>query len=67
MEDHLPNVQLFAIQITDDYFKDIFKFPITGTAPAEYSAKQKKQLVVREADFMINVGQLYKLGLDEVL
>ena len=41
LEDHLPNVQLFAINIADDYFKDIIEFLTTGTTPAEYSMKQK--------------------------
>ena len=35
--------------------------------PAKYSVKQKKQLVVKAADFPIIAGQLYKLGLDEIL
>ena len=39
----------------------------TKTAPAKYSVKQKKQLVVRETYFTIIAGQLYKLGPDEVL
>ena len=39
LEDNLPNVQLFFVQIIDDYFKDIIEFLTTGTAPAEYSAK----------------------------
>ena len=35
--------------------------------PVEYSMKQKKQLLVRVADFTIIVGQLYKLGPNEIL
>ena len=31
------------------------------------STQQKKQLVVREDDFTLIVGQLYKMGLDEIL
>ena len=39
----------------------------TGNAPVEYSEKQRKQLVVKATNFTIIVGQLYKLGLDEIL
>jgi hypothetical protein len=39
----------------------------TGMAPSEYTITQKKQLVVRVADFSLIVGQLYKMGPDEIL
>jgi hypothetical protein len=35
--------------------------------PSEYTITQKKQLVVRTADFSLIVGQLYKMGPDEIL
>ena len=67
LEDSLPDAQLFSIQIIDDYFVDIIEFLTAGSAPAEYSEKQRKQLVVKAIDFTIIVGQLYKLGPDEIL
>jgi hypothetical protein len=36
-------------------------------APHEYTVIQKKQLVVRAAYFQLIVGQLYKMGPDEIL
>ena len=39
----------------------------TGEAPEPYTTQQKKQLVVCAADFTLIVGQLYKLGSDEIL
>jgi hypothetical protein len=36
-------------------------------APREYTVIQKKQLVVRVADFQIIAGQLYNIGPDEIL
>jgi hypothetical protein len=36
-------------------------------ALSEYTISQKKQLVVRVADFSLIVGQLYKMGPDEIL
>jgi hypothetical protein len=35
--------------------------------PSEYTIPQKKQLVVHAADFSLIVGQLYKMGPDEIL
>ena len=67
LEDNLPDAQLFSIQIANDYFKDIIEFLTTGTTPTEYNTKYKKYLVVRATDFNLITGQLYKLGLDEVL
>ena len=67
LEDNLPDVHLFTIHITDNYFVDIIKFITIGTAPTEYSTKKNKQLVVKVANFIIIVGQLYKLGPDEIL
>ena len=60
-------MQLFSIDIADDYFKDIIEFLTMGTAPTEYSEKQKKQLVVKVADFTLIAGKLYKLGPYEIL
>jgi hypothetical protein len=36
-------------------------------APSEYTIPQKKQLVVRAADFSLIAGKLYKMGPDEIL
>ena len=67
LEDNLPDVQFLSIHIEDDYFADIIEFLKTRNAPAEYNEKQRKELVVKATDFTIIVGQLYKLGLDEIL
>ena len=41
-EDSLPDAQLFFVQITNDYFKDIIDFMTTGIAPSKYNMLQKK-------------------------
>ena len=46
---------------------DIIEFITTSIVLAEYSTKQKKQLVVKVVDFTIIARQLYKLGPDEIL
>ena len=58
----MPDVQLFSIQITDEYYADIIHFLTTGWAPVEFTKHQKKPLVVKAADFTLITGQLYKLG-----
>jgi hypothetical protein len=67
LEDTLPDAQLLAIRKVDDHFAEIVQFLSTGMAPREYTIIQKKQLVVRAADFSLISGKLYKMGPDEIL
>jgi hypothetical protein len=67
LEDTLPYAQLLAIRKIDDHFADIVQFVSIGMAPSEYTIPQKKQLVVRAADFSLIAVQLYKMGPDEIL
>ena len=38
-----------------------------GYAPEDYRTWKKKQLVVKDTDYTLIVGQLYNLGPDEIL
>jgi hypothetical protein len=67
LEDTLSNAQLLAIRRIDDHFADIVWFLSTRMEPREYTIPQKKQLVMRVADFSLIVGNLYKMGPDEIL
>jgi hypothetical protein len=67
LEDTLPDAQLLSIRKMDDHFIDIVQFLSTGMAPNEYTISQKKQLVVRAADFSLMASQLYKMGPNEIL
>ena len=42
LEECLPDVQLFSIQIVDDHFQDIIQLLTTGTTPKSYTTQQKK-------------------------
>ena len=53
--------------MVDEYFQDIVQYLSTGFPPVEMTTQQKKQLVVRAADFTLIAGQLYKMGPDEIL
>ena len=58
---------MLAIRNIDDHFAEIVQFLSTVMEPSEYTIPQKKQLVVRAADFSLIVGKLYKMGPDEIL
>jgi hypothetical protein len=53
LEDTLSDAQLLAIRKVDDHFTEIVQFLSTGMAPSDYTIIQKKQLVVRTADFSL--------------
>ena len=42
LDESLPDAQLFAIQMVDDYFQDIVQYLSTEFAPSEMSTQQKK-------------------------
>ena len=58
LEDNLPDAHLFSVQIVDDYYANIIQFLTTGVAPDEFTKQQKKQLVVKAADFTLIAGYL---------
>jgi hypothetical protein len=57
----------WPLEKLNDHFVEIVQFLSTGMAPSEYTITQKKQLVVCTAYFSLIVGQLYKVGPDEIL
>jgi hypothetical protein len=67
LEDTLPNTQLLAIMNIDDHFTKIVQFLSTLMIPHKYLVIHKKQTVVCVVDFSLIVGQMYKMGPDEIL
>ena len=67
LEDNLPFVQLFAIDVVDKEFDAIIHLLNTGYAPEDYTTWKNKQLVVKAVDYTLIAGHLYKLGPDEIL
>ena len=51
LEEGLPDAQVFVVGIADDHFSDIIQFLSMGTTLEGYSTQQKKELVVRSANF----------------
>lgn len=66
MDEGFPDAQLFAVWVADEHFANIIQLFSTGTTLEGYTTQQKKELVVRVAEFSIIVGHLYKMGSDEV-
>jgi hypothetical protein len=67
IEEIFLDAQLFLVQIVDEYFTDIIQYLSTGTTPQEFNTTQKKNLVVRVADYQLIAGNLYKMGADNIL
>jgi len=51
----------------DGHFEDIIHFLTTRAAPQGYFIQQKKELVIHAAEFIVIVGNLYKMGNNEIL
>jgi hypothetical protein len=67
VDDQLPDVDLFQVKAIPEYLKDIEVFLSIGACPKTYSVIQKHHMVVRATDYQLIAGQLYKLGLDNIL
>jgi hypothetical protein len=62
LEDNFPDVQLFLVQIVDEYFVDIIEYLSTGSVPQEFSTTERKNMVFRVVDYQLIIGHLYKMG-----
>ena len=67
MDEGLPDAYLFAVRVVDDDFADIIHFLTMRMVMEGYTSQQKKEFVVRATDFLVIVGHLYKMGVDEIL
>jgi hypothetical protein len=66
LEDTLSDAWLLSIRKVDDHFVKIVQFQSIGMTPGEYTIPQKKQLLVRTANFSLIARQLYKMGHDAI-
>jgi hypothetical protein len=66
LEDNFLDAQLFSVQIIDEHFTYIIQYLSMGTATQEYSIVQEKNLVVRDVDYQLIAGHLYKMGADSI-
>jgi hypothetical protein len=67
LQNSLPDVNLFSVQIINDHFIEFFQMISTRVAPSDMIVTQKKQLVVKATDYQLIIGKLYKLGVHGIL
>jgi hypothetical protein len=67
LEDNIPDVQLFLVQVVDEYFADIIEYLNTGSVLEEFSTAQKKNLVFKAASCQLIARHLYKMGTYSIL
>jgi hypothetical protein len=67
LEDKFLDAHLFSVQVANEYFSDIIQYLSTGTAPQEFNNAQKKNMVVRDADYQLIARHLYKMGANIIL
>eukprot|EP00253_Pinus_taeda_P033049 PITA_33049 len=67
LEEGLPYVYLFAVHVANNHFAYIIHFLMMGMALKGYTSQQKKELVLRTANFSVIAGNLYKMGSNEIL
>ena len=53
--------------MVDDHYEKIIQFLTSSKASEEFTTSQKKQLLLRAANFQLIVVQLYKMGSNEIL
>jgi hypothetical protein len=55
LEDTFLDAHLFSVQIVDYYFSEIIEYLSIGSVPQEFNTTQRKNLVVRAADYQLIV------------
>ena len=67
LEDNFPDAHLFLVWVVDEYFDNIIEYLSIGVSPQEFSTVRKKNLVVRDANYLLILGHLYKMGTNNIL
>lgn len=67
IDDDLPDAQLFRVEVILAELEEIRQYLEEGKAPEHYSEKKKKIITIKATPFTLINGNLYKLGLDDVL
>lgn len=67
IDDDLPNAHLFRVEAIPAKLAEIGQYLQEGKALDHYSEKKKKILTIIAAPFTLINGNLYKLGLDDII
>ena len=67
VDDQMPDEHLFAISILSPRFADIANYLVSAQFPPHLSSKEKINIVRKSAPFTWIRGNIFKLGLDQIL
>ena len=67
VDDQLPDEHLFAISVLSPWFADIDNYLVVGRFSPNLSSREKSIIVRKSAPFTWIRGNLFKLGLDNIL
>ena len=67
LDDDLPNAHLFRVEAIPSELAEIGQYLQEGKALDHYLEKKKKILTIKVSPFTLISGNLYKLGLDDIL
>jgi len=67
IDDQPLDADLFWVKAIPDYLEDIVLFLTIGKCLEDYKETQRRNMVVRVADYQLIAGQLYKMVLGQIL
>ena len=67
IDNDLLDAHLFRVEAIPAELVEIGQYLQEGKAPDDYSEKRKKILTIKVATYTLISGNLYKLGLDDIL
>ena len=67
IDDDLPDAHLFRVEAIPAELAEVGQYLQEGKAPDHYLEKRKKILTIKAAPYTLISGNLYKLGLDDIL
>ena len=67
INDELPHYQLFRVEAIPTELVEIGQYLQEGKSPEHYSEKKNKILTIKANPFTLINGNIYKLGLDDIL
>eukprot|EP00253_Pinus_taeda_P005717 PITA_05717 len=67
VDDQMPDEHLFSISVLSPWFTDIANYLVSAQFLPHLSSKEKSKIVRKSAPFTWIGGNLFKLGLDQIL
>eukprot|EP00253_Pinus_taeda_P022552 PITA_22552 len=67
VDDQMPDEHLFSISVLSPWFADIANYLVSTQFPPHLSSKEKSRIVRKSAPFIWILGNLFKLGPDQIL